>query len=498
MSSAAMKSRADDSVVVARNQQLIHGEWVDSSDGRTLLVECPANRRTIVDVPRATEADIDRAVRSARSAFDAWKKVLPSDRGRLLNRIADALEARSEELARLVAHETGNAIRTQSRPEVSVAVAAFRYFAGLGSELKGSTLPLGDTVLSYTRREPMGVVAAIIPWNAPISIAAIKIAPALCVGNAIVLKVAEDAPLGVLLIAEVCNEILPPGVLNVITGLGEECGAALVRHPLIDKISFTGSTSVGKHVMAVASERLLPISLELGGKSPTIVCEDADEDWVVEGVAAAMRFTRQGQSCTAGSRLLVHHSIYERFVERLAKRVEGYVIGDPLSEASEIGSLISARQFETVCSYVKDGMGQRGVRLVTGGLPHTDGPLARGYFTRPTIFASDSNQWRLASEEIFGPVLVAIPWKDDAQAIRLANESHYGLAGYVFSGSASRAIRIAHEIDAGWVQVNQGKGQVFGQPYGGFKQSGLGKECSIESMLESFSRLKTVTVSLEH
>lgn len=498
MSNVTTKSQANPSVVVARNRQVIDGEWVESADGQTIPVECPANCQVILDIPRATEADVDRAVRSARSAFEAWKKILPADRGRLLNRIADALEGRGEELARLVSHETGNAIRTQSRPEVAMAVATFRYFAGLGSELKGSTLPFGDSILSYTRREPMGVVAAIIPWNAPISIAAIKIAPALCAGNTMVMKVAEDAPFGVLLIAEVCNEILPRGVLNVITGIGEECGAALARHPMIDKVSFTGSTAVGKNVMAVASARVLPVSLELGGKSPTIVCDDIDDDWAVEGVASAMRFSRQSQSCTAGSRLFVQQSIYERFIERLAKRVGEYVIGDPLSEASDVGSLISAKQFRTVCSYIEDGLSRTDVRLVTGGLPDKDGPLSGGYFTRPTIFASESNQWRLATEEIFGPVLVAIPWKDEAEAIRLANETHYGLAAYVFSKDVSRAIRMAHEVDAGWVQVNQGKGQLLGQPYGGFKQSGLGKECSIESMLESFSRLKTVTVSLEH
>jgi betaine-aldehyde dehydrogenase len=490
-------SQANPSVKVARTQQLIGGEWVDAADGRTIAVECPANRQTIAHTPRSSEVDVDRAVMAAAKAFESWKNVLPSERGRLLYKIADALEPRIEELARLVAHETGNAIRTQARPEATMTVEGIRYFAGLGSELKGETLPYGDGILSYTRREPLGVIAAIIPWNAPVSIAANKIAPALIAGNTLVLKVAEDAPLGVLLLAEICNEILPPGVVNVITGYGAEAGAALVAHPMINKVSFTGSSAVGKNVLVNVAERVLPVSLELGGKSPAIVFEDANEDWAVEGAAGAMRFTRQSQSCTAGSRLFLHESIYESFVDKLATRVEKYVIGDPLSEESDMGTLISGKQFKTVTGYIEDGLAQEDVLLKVGGMPPTDGPLSEGYYTKPTIFTSTSNTWRLAREEIFGPVLVAIPFSDEDEVVRMANQSHYGLAGYVFSKDATRAIRVAHKIDSGWIQVNQGKGQLFGQPYGGFKTSGLGKESSLGSVLESFSRLKTVTVNLD-
>jgi acyl-CoA reductase-like NAD-dependent aldehyde dehydrogenase len=318
-----------------------------------------------------------------------------------------------------------------------------------------------------------------------------EIAPALCAGNTLVLKLAEDAPFAALFIAEFCNRHLPPGVLNVITGLGTECGAALANHPRIAKLSFTGSTAVGRSILAGSADRIVPVTLELGGKSPAIVCEDADEDWVVQGVASAMRFTRQSQSCTAGSRLFLHRSIYDKFIEKLAS-----LMSNPLDEATDMGSLINNKQYGRVCGYIQDGLQNKDVKLVTGGLPPKDGPLSTGYFTVPTLFASTSNNWRLAQEEIFGPVLVAIPWTDEAEVLKMANDSHYGLAGYVFSRNTSRAIRIAHEIDSGWVQVNQGKGQIMGQPYGGFKQSGLGKEMSLGSMLEGFSRLKTVTVNL--
>jgi acyl-CoA reductase-like NAD-dependent aldehyde dehydrogenase len=475
---------------------LIDGAWVDAASGATLMVENPGRRTTVASIPRGGAEDVDRAVKAAQKAFPAWAKVPPRQRGRLLLRIAEAMEARIEELARIIAEETGNALRTQARPEATLTADIFRNFGGLAGELKGETIPLGENVLSYTRREPLGVVGAIIPWNAPVLLGALKIAPALCAGNTLVLKAAEDAPLGVLFMARICQEFLPPGVLNVLTGTGEECGGPLALHPGIMKLSFTGSTEVGKIIMRAAAERIVPVSLELGGKSPSIVYPDADEDWVVDGVIAGMRFTRQSQSCTAGSRLFLHQDIFDSFLDKLTAKTKALKLGDPLDETSDIGAIINEKQFRKVCGYVDEGLKRKDARLVFGGLPPTDGPLSQGYFAIPTVFADTSNDWRLAREEIFGPVLVAIPWKHEDDAIRMANDSHYGLAAYVWTHEIGSALRTAHAIESGWVQVNQGLGQQPGHSYGGYKQSGIGREFSLEGMLDSFTQRKNVTVNL--
>ena len=477
-------------------KMLIGGAWVSSASGQTLSVENPANRRVIATIPRGNAEDVDRAMQAASHAFATWRLVAPRDRGRMLLRIADAIEARAEELARIVAEETGNALRTQARPEVRNTADIFRYFGGLGGELKGETIPLGEQVLSYTRREPLGVVGAIIPWNAPVLLGALKIAAALCAGNTMVLKAAEDAPLGVLTMAAICQDFLPAGVLNVLTGLGEECGGPLAQHPIVRKLSFTGSTEIGKLIMRGAADRVVPVSLELGGKSPSIVFSDANEDWVVDGIIAAMRFTRQSQSCTAGSRLFLHADIFDNFLDKLSAKTQALKLGDPLDEATDIGSIINEKQFRKVCGYVQDGLARPDARLVFGGLPPTEGPLSEGWFAVPTVFADTSNDWRLAREEIFGPVLVAIPWRDEAEVIRMANDSHYGLAAYVWTHDIGVGLRAAHAIESGWVQVNQGLGQVPGHSYGGYKQSGIGREFSLEGMLDSFTQRKNVTVNL--
>jgi betaine-aldehyde dehydrogenase len=475
---------------------LIGSEWLPAHSGATLPVENPAQRRIIATVPRGSAQDVDLAVKTALAAFVLWRRTPPRERGRLLLAIAEQIEKRHEALARKLAEETGNALTTQARPEVKIAADVFRYFGGLASELKGETLPLNHDVLSYTQREPLGVVAAVIPWNAPFLLAAVKIAPALCAGNTMVMKAAEDAPLAVMALADVCSQVLPPGTLNMLSGTGQECGAPLLNHPLVAKLSFTGSTAVGKLVMEAAAKRILPVSLELGGKSPSIVFPDAIDEWVVEGVVAAMRFTRQSQSCTAGSRLFLHRQVYDSFLERLVQAAAKLRVGDPLAEDTDVGAIINERQFTKVCGYIEDGLKQSGSKLMCGGLPGDDASLGEGYFLRPTIFAQGTNEWRMAREEIFGPVLVAIPWTDPDEVIRMANDTHYGLAAYVWTHDIGKALRAARDIEAGWVQINQGAGQLPGHSYGGYKQSGLGREFSLAGMLDSFTQTKNVTVNL--
>jgi len=482
---------------VTREKMLIGGDLVDSADGRTFDVETPRKRgEVIAHVPRSGAADVDRAVRAAHAAFPAWRAMAPRERGRLLTRIADDLDAAVEDLARLLASETGNAIRTQARPEAKVTADLFRYFGGLGGELKGETASVGEGSLSYTRREPLGVVAAIVPWNVPIQISAWKVAPALLAGNTVVLKPSASAPLAALALARICQRHLPKGVLNIVTGTGDEVGTPLAEHPLVAKISFTGNTETGKAILRLAADRIIPVTLELGGKSPQLLFPDADNDKTADGVISAMRFARQGQSCTAGSRLFVHTDVFDSFLGRLAAKLAKLKVGDPLDEANDMGAIVSKQQFESVCRYIDEGAHQQGARTLIGGLPPKDGPLSEGYYLQPTVFANMRNDWRLAREEIFGPVLVAIPWSDEVEVIRMANDTHFGLAAYVWCNDITRAIRTAHAIDAGWVQVNRGGGQIVGQPYGGFKQSGVGRENSLEGMLDGFTQRKTVDIGL--
>lgn len=483
---------------VGRKLMLIDGRRVESSDGEFIPVENPSRKGSIVgEIPRGRAEDVDQAVRAAAKAFEEWKRVSPRERGKLMIKIGEAIEIKANEIARIIALETGNAIRTQSRPEAMLTSDIFRYFGGVASEIKGETIPLGENLLSYSRREPIGVVGGIVPWNSPVGLAALKIAMAVTAGNTLVLKPSSEAPLAVLSMAQICSNFLPPGVLNVVTGTGSECGIPLARHPLVRKLSFTGSYEIGRTIMEAAAERIVPVTLELGGKSPQIVFPDADEPQVVDGVFLAMRFTRQGQSCTAGSRLFLHESIYDSFLEKLVKKLKGLKIGDPLDESTDMGALINRTQFEKVCSYIEDGIRKKGARLLTGGLPPKEGPLSQGYFMEPTVFSNVDNDWRIAREEVFGPVLVAIPWKEEEEAIRMANESHYGLAAFIWTHDIGKAFRTAHRIESGWVQVNQGGGIVPGQSYGGFKQSGFGREYSLEGMLESFTQRKSITINLQ-
>lgn len=476
---------------------LIGGEWVPSVSGEFRDIVSPARHgRVLARVPRADAEDVDRAVRAARAALDSWKGEHFSVRQRALYRIADAIADRAEELARLTAADTGNALRTQARPEVHGLVDLFRYFAGVGGEVKGVSLPAGDGQLQYTRLEPLGVVGAILPWNSPLMIAGFKVPAALVAGNTMVIKAAEDAPLSVLLLGEICAEHLPPGVLNVLSGSGRVAGHALVEHPGVDKISFTGSTEVGRGVARSAGERLAHVSLELGGKNPSIVFPDALDDDLIDGLLLSTRFHRQGQSCTAGSRLYLHEDIYDDVLDRLVATLARLRVGDPLDEASDMGAVINGTQHRAICDFLQEGRDNPLITTVLGGSPPVSDELSGGYYHVPTVFSGVSNDFRLAREEIFGPVLVVIPWRDVDAVVRMANDSHYGLAAYLWGRDLDQVLTTAHRLEAGWVQVNQGGGQVVGQSYGGYKHSGLGREVSLEGMLTGFTQTKQINVRL--
>ncbi len=475
---------------------LIGGEWVDAIDGETSDVITPIDRSVVIaTIPRGKEADADRAVEAAQKAFPAWAGMHFKERQKLILRAADALEAKVEDLAQLTALDTGNALRTQARPEAQTLVDLFRYMGGIAGEVKGVVLPAGDDQLQYTRREPLGVVAGILPWNSPLMIAGYKTPASLAAGNTLVLKCAEDAPLTILEMGRIIADILPAGVLNIVTGKGSVIGERLAVHPDVAKVSFTGSTLVGRHINEVAGRRLAHTSMELGGKSPTIVFPDSDLDEVADQVVLSTRFARQGQSCTSGSRLFLHEDIYDSFLQKIVDRVSKMKVGDPRDEASDIGAVNSQKQFDTIQSYIEIGEGMDGVEIAYDGRKTLE-VGEPGFYHAPVIFSKARNDWQTSQEEIFGPVLSVIPWKDVDDVVEMANDSEYGLAAFIFSKDIDRALSTGNRIKSGWVQINQGGAQMVGQSYGGFKQSGLGREASLEGMLEGFTQIKQVNVKL--
>ena len=477
-------------------QMIINGEFVDSANGQWIDVENPATKTVFARVPRGSQADVNKAVEAADVAFRTWSQVAAAERGHLLHQIADALQDKVELMAQTISLENGNALRTQSRGEAKLTVDFVRYVAGLCREIKGNSVYLNADNLDYTRREPLGVVGAIVPWNAPLLLAALKVAPAVMTGNTIVLKSSEEAPLAVHILLQTFNEFLPAGVVNLVTGSGIECGAPLVEHPKVPKVSFTGSTAVGRSILSAAGSRVAAVTLELGGKSAQIVMPDVDLDYTTTGVISAMRFSRQGQSCTAGSRLFVHESIAEPFMAALVEKLKNLKVGDPVDEATDAGTVVNQKQFERVSHYIREAIETSPESLVLGGLPPTEGPLSQGYFFEPTVFLNLPPEVRLTREEVFGPVLSVTTWRDEAEVIERANDSEYGLAAFIWSRAGSPAIRMAHAIRAGWVMINQGTGQQIGQSYGGMKQSGLGREFSLEGILASYTDVKQISYNL--
>lgn len=466
-------------------QMFIDGAWVDAASGRIMETRNPATGAVIATVPRGDRHDIDIAVAAARKAFDGpWSRFKPYERQVLLLKIADLFEKHWEEISRSDTADMGMPI-VRTRANRNRVIGMLRYYAGMATALHGETIDnsLAGEIVSFTRKEPVGVVGAIIPWNAPTAASIWKIGPALATGCTIVLKPSEEAPLTPLLIADIMSEAgVPSGVVNIVTGTGVEAGAALAEHMGVDKIVFTGSTATGQSIVRASAGNLKRVSLELGGKSPVIVCADADLDKAVP-VAAMSVFANSGQICIAGSRLFVERSIHDEFVARLAAYAEGLRIGDGIDPATEIGPLVSVRQLERVTGYLEAGSAE-GARLVTGGTRLTEGALAAGNFVAPTVFAGVSDDMKIAREEIFGPVISALPFDTLDEAVERANNTPYGLAAGVFTRNVATAHQLSRRIRAGSVWVNTYHAIDPAVPFGGYKMSGYGREGGAEHLGE--------------
>ena len=473
---------------------LINGEAVDAASGKTFTTFNPATEEPITTIASAGADDVDRAVKAARAAFEGpWGKMKPADRQRVLFRLGDLILQNGDELGRLETLDNGKPIFESRQIDVPMAANCFHYFAGWATKIHGDTLPVNPAFLNYTLREPLGVVGAIIPWNFPMIMVGWKCAPALAAGNCVVLKPAELTPLTALRIGELALEAgLPPGVLNILPGPGSVAGEALVKHPGVDKISFTGSTEIGKHLMRTAADQVKKLTLELGGKSPNIVFADADLDAALRGATTGI-FYGKGEVCAAGSRLLVEKSIYDDFVARLAERAKKMQPGDPLDPKSRLGAIVSEKQMNTVLGYVETGT-QEGAKLVAGGARQ---PVnGKGWFVQATVLAGVENRMRVAQEEIFGPVLAVIPFEDVNDAIRIANDSPFGLAAGVWTRDVKKAHSVARRLQAGTVWINAYNFYDAGAPFGGYKQSGFGRDLGADCLLD-YTQVKSVWVNLE-
>jgi aldehyde dehydrogenase (NAD+) len=477
-----------------KKQLLIDNVWRDAAGGKTMEVVNPATEEVIATVASADKSDVDEAVKAARAALNGpWGKMSARERGRLVSKLADRLLERADEVAKLETLHNGKPIFESRQIEIPAAAECFEYYAGWADKIMGETIPVKGNYLTYTLREPLGVVAAIVPWNFPLLLAAWKVAPALACGNVVILKPASQTPLTAIALGEIAVEVgLPPGVLNIITGPGSSVGRAIVEHPGIDKIAFTGDTSTGKGIMRAAADTLKRITLELGGKSPNIVLADADLDAALRGATTGI-FYGKGEVCAAGSRLLVDSSIKSEFMDKLAARVRKMVAGDPLDPKTRYGALASKKQLETVQRYVEIAK-KEGATLVAGG-ERADIGTGKGYFFQPTVFDNVAPDATISREEIFGPVLATIAFADLDEAIARANESQYGLAAAVWTRDIKKAHYVARKLQAGTVWINTYNVYDTAAPFGGYKASGFGREMSSHA-LEHYTQVKSVWVDL--
>ncbi|MGX6444297.1 aldehyde dehydrogenase family protein [Neobacillus sp. K501] len=474
-------------------QLFINGEWVDSISGKTFETVNPATGEKIADVAEAGPEDIDVAVKSAREAFDhgRWSRMGTAERSRLIYKLADLIEEHKVELAQLETLDNGKPIRETSNADIPLAIEHFRYFAGWTTKIVGQTIPVQGNYFNYTRHEAVGVVGQIIPWNFPLLMAAWKLGAALATGCTVVLKPAEQTPLSALYLAKLINEAgFPKGVVNVVPGYGNAAGAPLVNHPLVDKVAFTGSTKVGKSIMSQVSQSLKRVTLELGGKSPNIILPDADLSKAVPGSLMGIMFN-QGQVCCAGSRLYVQKKQYDNVVADLVSLTKDINQGNGLLQETTMGPLISLQQQNRVKSYIEKGM-EEGAEVLTGG----NIPYNQGYFVAPTIFSDVNHSMTIAKEEIFGPVVAAMPFDDIDDLVEKANDSNYGLAAGVWTQDIKKAHYLAHRIKAGTIWVNCYNVFDAASPFGGYKQSGIGREMGSYA-LENYTEVKSVWVNME-
>ncbi len=477
-----------------QDRLFIGGEFVASADERTFEVFNPHDGSKLADVAEARPADVDRAVEAARSALPAWSARQASERGRLLLRVADAIEAHADELARLETLDTGHPIRDSSRLDVPRTAATFRYFGGMADKLEGTVVPVEPGFLNYVLRRPVGVVGQIVPWNFPLMFTSWKMGPALAAGNTVVFKPAELTPLASLRLAELMVEVgFPPGVVNMVPGFGEVAGAHLAAHPGVDKIAFTGSTEVGRRIVRASAGNLKRVQLELGGKGANIVFDDADLPAAVNGSAFAI-FHNQGQACIAGSRLLLQEGIADGFTERFVALARSIRIGDPLDPETEMGPLTSPEHRDRVMGYVKVALDEGG-EVLTGGRAPDDPALRAGCYVEPTVVRAGVED-RVCREEVFGPFVTVTTFRDEGEALRIANGTDYGLGGGLWTRDLQRAHRVAHAMESGMVWINSYKRVNPGSPFGGIRNSGYGREMGFEAMRE-YTDAKSVWVNVD-
>ncbi|WP_303858193.1 aldehyde dehydrogenase family protein [Aminicella lysinilytica] len=477
----------------SKYQLYIGGEWRDASDGGTFETTCPATGEKLATCAQATREDVDDAVKAAWKAFDSWKNTTAAERAGILNKVADIIDENKEFLAMVESMDNGKPIRECMAIDVPMSADHFRYFAGciLGEE--GSANMLNGNTMSLILREPIGVVGQIVPWNFPFLMAAWKLAPVLAAGDCTVFKSSSSTPLSVLEFARLVQDVIPKGVFNVITGAGSKSGQYMLEHPGFRKLAFTGSTEVGRNVASAAADRLIPSTLELGGKSANIFFDDCKWEMAMDGIQLGILFN-QGQVCCAGSRVFVQEGIYDKFVAEAVKRFNAVKLGMPWDDDTQMGSQINEIQMGKILSYIDIGQSE-GATVACGGERATEGALAKGCYMKPTLLTNVTNKMRVAQEEIFGPVAVVIKFKDEDDVIRMANDSTYGLGGAVWTRDINRAIRVSRGIETGRMWVNTYNAIPEGAPFGGYKESGIGRETH-KVILEHYTQMKNIMINL--